>query len=266
MIFPHRRYIDFLLLAVGVTSAELRRVLQKDRLMVPDVSDLARIHVELAARPASFNPFDADDATQTWLRKRGISGLVRGDRAANGALAILRSPAWREAVEILLLAGIAPSGIISFLENRGIATPSAEAITAFASYFWATAEMSLAACQEFLRVHPDGPMLMEVLTGGADLGMELAGKVLSRLETHHVLRESTSPRTFETARNASGPGQPAEEPMPPMPDEAEKDLSAPAAKPSPQRRAARPKTEATFELPGLEITEIIACPTRLPEW
>lgn len=266
MIFPHHRYIDFLLLAVNVTSDEMRRVLQMDRLRVPDVSDLARIHVELAARPASFNPFDADDATQTWLRKRGISGLVRGDRAATEALAILRSAAWRQTVEVLLLAGIAPSGIINFLRNRAIAAPSAEAITAFASYFWATAEMSLAACQEFLRVHPDGPMLMEVLTGGADLGMELAGKVLSRLETHHVLRESTSPRTFETARDASGPGQRAEEPMPPLPDEAEKDPPAPAAKPSPQRRAARPQTEAAFEVPGLEITEITASPTKLREW
>ena len=178
--------------AVGFDDEEIRHLAQMDNLVVPDVAELAHLRCALADRPQPFRWQDPDDRrVNGWLKERGIHKLVRGDRSAREAVALLRHQQGRHPAEILLLGGNSAAVVSRFHQEHDLVDVSPAGVEEFRLLVWDTASMGLDGVSIFLdRLGKLGDVFRDALNG-PEHALNTANVFVKRLQ--QILVTSTLP-------------------------------------------------------------------------
>lgn len=177
MISPHYRfslYVDLL----GLNEREAHRMHERLQLVPPGPAELSRMRFETVDRPKNLDPRTA--TSRDWLSRHDILDLFFDSPEVAGAFRVLKNPAIRRPVELLLLAGNDPSTTAAKCQESRPPPLMDSDVRLFRKLFWNTNSLSYEDLNVFLERHIYGHIYREALLQGSAHATLVAQQLMVR--------------------------------------------------------------------------------------
>lgn len=171
---PNEYWLKYMLVFSGATREQIRETAKMHRLTPPDLTYLRSLSTQLdLTKP---NPFRRESTGgRAWIRRQRIMSLAVEDSHAVGARSLLDDNKVRPILEALIMAGMEPSDISTYVRLITKRAVPADTVDKYRHYFWNRDLLSVAEWGEYLHKHPNGSTLMSCHHLGSEYALWTVG-------------------------------------------------------------------------------------------